>query len=202
MPQEQIVPVGRPEYISARRMTTMSDKERGAAHEKLRAMWNLLLSNVSRTVPRLRSQDVLSLLGPDGRPTSVPPWDLPLDVVWGTDRPENGRAFVILAVEDADTLEKAVFVLFEQRGPTNLPLGAARMAGTVNLFGDAPVADTEDTLRALLRLYKGGASEFRRVVTADAKSATLEVTNVALQVSKKGLIPSRDKPKQDGEFLP
>ncbi len=198
MPTEQLVPVGRPDANSVRRLTQIKDSaERTAIHERLRNLWNLLVSNITRTAPRLRSEDVVSLIAPDGKPTVVPPWDLPLDVVWGSDKPDNGRVFVIFAIEDEETTEKAVFVVFEQRGPTNLPIGWARLAGTINLIGEAPVADTEDFLRGLLRLFRNGRYEFRRLVGADTQSATLEVTKVALQTSKQGFAPSPERPRKD-----
>ena len=190
MPMELIVPAGRQEHALARRLSTISDgQERTATHERLRNMWNLFLSNVVRTAPRLHSDDVTALLAPDGRPTVIPPWDLPMDVVWGTDKPDNGRAFVILAVEDIDTTEKGVLVFFESRGPTNLPIGVARLVGTVDLVGDAPVADTEELSRGLLRLFRNGQNDFKRLVEVDQGSAKLEVTKVALQVSRQGFAP-------------
>lgn len=196
MPQEHIVPVESADARAARRLDHIEDgQERKAYRERLRNAWSLLLSNVTRTAPRLRSEDVTGLIAPDGRPTQVPPWDLPLDVVWGTDRPDNGRAFVIFAVEDPHTQEKAVVVVFEQRGPTNLPIGVARLVGTLALVGDPPVADTEDTIRGLLRLYRDGQAAFSRLVGADAASATLEVTEVALQFTKQGFAPMRARAK-------
>lgn len=194
MPTELTFPAGQDEHLRARRLSAITDgQDRTATHERLRSMWNLLLSNVARTTPRLRSADVTALLAPDGRPTVIPPWDLPLDIVWGTDKPDNGRAFVIFAVEDTDTTEKAVFVLYEQRGPTNLPIGVSRLAGTVDLFGDAPVADTEEIGRGLLKLYRDGQNSFKRLIGVDNGSAKLEVTNVALQVSKQGFAPLRKR---------
>jgi hypothetical protein len=191
MPQELIVPVGRADAVSTRRLALVKDgAERSALHERLRNLWNLLVSNVTRTVPRLRSEDVIGLLAPDGRPTLVPPWDLPLDVVWGTDRPDNGRLFVLFAVEDVGSGEKSVFTVFEDRGPTNLPLAVVRLAGTVNFLGETQMADTEDTLRSLLRLFRNGQCEFKRWIRADDHSATLEVTTLALQQSKEGFAPA------------
>lgn len=196
MPTELTVPVGQAEAVSARRLSSIRDgADRSTHHTHLRNLWSLLLSNVTRTAPRLRSEDVTGLLAPDGTPTLVPPWDLPLDVVWGTDRPDNGRLFVIFAVEDEETGEKAVFVFYEQRGPTNLPIGVARLAGTLRLTGEPPLADTEDTLRGLLRLYRDGRNTFRRQTAADGQSATLELTNVALQFSKQGFAPSPARAK-------
>ncbi len=202
MTTELTVPLGRPEVTLTRRLTEIQGStERGAAHEKLRNLWNLLLSNIMRTAPRLRSEDVVGLLDAEGKPTVVPPWDLPLDVVWGTDSPNNGRAFVIFAVEHQETTEKTVFVVFERRGPTNLPVGWAKLAGTITLTGDDPVADTEEMLRGLLRLYRNGRHDFKRLVRADETSATLEVTKVALQISKQGFAPSaeRERPRKDEE---
>lgn len=198
MPTEQSVLLGRPEHLGARRLGHISDgKERTAAHEKMRNMWNLLVSNVTRTAPRLRSQDVEQLLAPDGRPTVVPPWDLPLDVVWGTDKPDNGRLFMMFAVEDKETAERSVINVYEQRGPTNLPIGFVRMAGTVDLVGDATLADTEDTLRGLLRLFRNGEVEFRRLTGVAGDTATLEVTAVALQIHKTGFAPSQGRPQDN-----
>lgn len=196
MPRELTVPVGQAEAVSARRLSSIRDgTERTAQHTHLRNLWSLLLSNVTRTAPRLRSDDVAGLIAADGTPTLVPPWDLPLDVVWGTDRPDNGRAFVLFAVEDEETGEKAVYVFYEQRGPTNLPIGVARLAGTVALVGEPRLADTEDTFRALLRLYRDGRATFRRLAATDGQTATLEQTAVALQFSKQGFAPSPGRAK-------
>lgn len=205
MPTELTVPVGRVESVSTRRLSQIRDgQERTAVHDRLRNHWNLLVSNITRTAPRLKSDDVAGLIATDGKPTVIPPWDLPLDVVWGTDKPDNGRVFVIFAIEDEETTEKTVFVVFEQRGPTNLPIGWARLAGTMNLIGDAPVADTEDFIRGLLRLFRNGRYEFKRLIRADEASATLEVTKVALQTSKQGFAPApeRGQPRKDEEQLP
>lgn len=190
MPQELTVPVGQAEVLSARRLSSLrGGSERAAYHVLLRNLWSLLLSNVTRTAPRLRSEDVAGLIAPDGTPTLAPGWDLPLDVVWGTDRPDNGRLFVLFAVEDEETQEKGVVVVYESRGPTNLPIGVSRLAGTVRLAG-ASQADTEDTFRGLLRLYRDGRAPFRRLVAADDRSATLELSTLALQFSKQGFAPS------------
>lgn len=183
---------------SVRRLGSIKNgNARNTLYRQLRNQWSLLLSNVMRTTPRLRSADVAGLLAPDGTPTLVPPWDLPLDVVWGTDRPDNGRAFVLLAVEDEGTGEKAVFVAYEQQGPTNLPVAVARLAGTVTLVGEPPLADTEDTFRGLLKLFRDGRATFRRQAGADP--AALEETTLALQFTKTGFAPTPARAKPDGQ---
>lgn len=202
MPAEQIVPVGRPEHMLARRLSEVTNgTERTTIHERLKCAWNMLISNVARSVPRLKSDDVLALLDANGKPTVTPPWDLPLDIVWGTDRVDNGRAFVIFAVEDTVTTEKSVMTVFEQRGPTNLPIAVANMAGTVNLTGDEKGVETEDTLRGLLRLFRNGKSDFRRLVAVDGSSAKLEVTPLSLQIHKEGFAPTPGKHSKPNEEL-
>lgn len=182
---------------SVRRLGDVRDgRDRAALRDRLRGHWNLLLSNLTRTVPRLRSDDVTGLIAPDGTPTLVPPWDLPLDVVWGTDRPDNGRMFVLFAVEDEATGEKAVFVVFEQRGPTSLPIGVARLAGTITLVGNQ-LADTEDTLRGLLSLYRNGRNVFRRQA---GDGPHLEETPLSLQFTKTGFAPMARTRHPTGEL--
>ena len=185
------------DHASVRRLGEVhTGRDRAALRDRLRGHWNLLLSNLTRTVPRLRSDDVTGLIAPDGTPTLVPPWDLPLDVVWGTDRPDNGRMFVLFAVEDEATGEKAVFVVFEQRGPTSLPIGVARLAGTITLVGNQ-LADTEDTLRGLLSLYRNGRNVFRRQA---GDGPHLEETPLSLQFTKTGFAPMARTRHPTGEL--